>query len=179
MNVLTPAVIGIAILLGSASLPASDDPPEVTESELAATIDDIRPPVDNIVLSEPQDVVTERIDQGQRVIDLGADILFAFNSAEVVPAGVDRIGQLVRELPTGSALAIGGHTDSIGDDADNLTLSQQRAEAVAAVVRAARPDLVLTVAGYGESQPVAPNASAGTDDPEGRAQNRRVELRVG
>ena len=123
--------------------------------------------------------MTERTDDGQEVIDLAADILFGFDSAEVVAAGADRIGELVQDLPQGSPLAIGGHTDAIGDDASNLVLSQQRAEAVAAIVRAARPDLVLTVTGYGESQPIAPNDNGGEDNPEGRQLNRRVELRVG
>lgn len=164
---------------GDVSTIAPDDVPDVTDAELDATISDLELPVENIVVPEPKDVVTESADDGQRVIGLDSDILFDFASASVVPAGSARIGELVADLPQGSALGIGGHTDSIGDDVSNLTLSQQRAEAVAAIVRAARADLVLTVTGYGESQPVAPNTTGAEDNPEGRALNRRVELRVG
>ena len=158
---------------------AADDVSDVTEAELEATISDLELPWDDIVLPAPKDVVTESTDDGQRVIGLDSDILFGFASASVVAAGAARIGELVADLPEGSTLAIGGHTDSIGDDASNLTLSQQRAEAVAAIVRAARGDLVLTVTGYGEGQPVAPNTTGAEDNPEGRPLNRRVELRVG
>lgn len=52
-----------------------------------------------------------------------------------------------------------------------------RAQAVADAVAAARPDLVLEVAGRGEAEPAAPNEQGGEDNPEGREQNRRVELR--
>ena len=164
---------------GAAVATAGSDAPDVTQAELDATISDLELPVTDIVLPEPKDVVTESTEDGQRVIGLDSDILFEFASASVVAAGAARIDELVADLPQGSALAIGGHTDSIGDDASNLALSQQRAEAVAAIVRAARQDLVLTVTGYGESQPVAPNTTGADDNPEGRALNRRVELRVG
>ena len=56
-------------------------------------------------------------------------------------------------------------------------LSQRRAEAVAAAVAAARPDLVLSTEGRGEADPVAPNDNGGEDNPDGRAANRRVEIR--
>lgn len=71
-------------------------------------------------------------------------------------------------------LRIDGHTDDVGDDAANLDLSRRRAAAVKAAlasrfrIAAAR----LSTAGYGESSPQDRN-----DTPEGRARNRRVELR--
>ena len=83
-----------------------------------------------------------------------------------------RIAAAVAKAPKGAAVSIGGHTDDVGTDADNLKLSQARAQAVAAAVQAARPDLVLTVKGFGENSPVASNTDA-----EGRSKNRRVEIR--
>ena len=71
------------------------------------------------------------------------------------------------------SLTIEGHTDNVGADAANLTLSEKRAAAVKAAlvadygVDAAR----LETAGFGASKPVSPN-----DSPEGRQANRRVEL---
>ncbi len=108
----------------------------------------------------------------ETVVSLDSDILFAFGSAELSPSAVSRIADLVADLPPGIAVSVIGHTDDVGTDADNLALSRQRAETVAGAVAAARPDLVLDVEGRGESDPVQSNR-----DPEGREQNRRVELR--
>ena len=75
-------------------------------------------------------------------------------------------------------MAIGGHTDSNGDDAYNQALSEQRAQSVqAALDSRLDDDFTFTVAGHGESQPVAANANDdGSDNPGGRALNRRVEI---
>ena len=163
----------VAGLVAGAGTAAADDVtvdtlPAVTDRQLAATISDI-------LLPEAVDVVRERSDDGERVVDLDADLLFGFDSAELADPGVARIRTEVETLPRGSALAVGGHTDTTGSSAYNRRLSLQRAQAVADVVRAARPDLRLTVRGYGETRPVAPNRA---DDAAGRALNRRVELRV-
>lgn len=119
----------------------------------------------------------ERSEGDETVVTLDSDILFEFGSAQIAEAARARVVELVQPAAPGAAVSVTGHTDSIGDDAANLLLSQQRAEAVAAAVRAARPDLVLDVRGLGETQPVQPNTSGGQDDPVGRAANRRVELR--
>lgn len=70
-------------------------------------------------------------------------------------------------------IEIAGHTDSSGADAYNQGLSARRAQAVLDYFRAAGVANALTARGYGESQPIADNATA-----EGRAQNRRVLLRI-
>ena len=106
------------------------------------------------------------------VIRLSSDVLFRFDSATLPAAAGKQIAQLLDEVPNGAKLRIAGHTDSVGSTAYNKKLSQARAEAVATVVAQVRPDLRLTVKWYGESDPIASNS-----DPEGRAKNRRVELR--
>lgn len=71
-------------------------------------------------------------------------------------------------------LEIAGHTDSIGDASFNLGLSQKRADAVKYfLVRAGIDPERMRATGYGETDPVASNATAG-----GRAENRRVEFRI-
>ncbi len=102
-------------------------------------------------------------------------ILFNVNSATIQPEsyGVIRQIALAMQENTQMNLNIIGHTDSDGADADNLNLSQQRAESVKNAlvndfgIAAAR----LSVEGKGESQPVA-----GNETPEGKAANRRVEF---
>ncbi|HVK40228.1 MAG TPA: OmpA family protein [Candidatus Kapabacteria bacterium] len=71
-------------------------------------------------------------------------------------------------------IEVGGHTDNVGADADNLALSESRARAVLEYLRAQGIDASrLTSRGYGETKPVASN---GTD--EGRQRNRRVEFTI-
>lgn len=87
-------------------------------------------------------------------------------------AVLDRIALSLRDHPT-VRVEIGGHTDSTGRDEYNLQLSARRAEAVRAylVRQGVGPDR-LVARGYGETRPIADNATA-----EGRSRNRRVELK--
>lgn len=102
-------------------------------------------------------------------------IYFDFNSDTIKHESepvLAEIATVLRKHPQWR-LALGGHTDNIGSPPANLALSERRTAAVkSALVARYRiaPDR-LTVAGYGQSRPVAPN-----DTYEGRARNRRVEL---
>jgi OOP family OmpA-OmpF porin len=82
------------------------------------------------------------------------------------------LASIVRNCDT--RLEIAAHTDSVGDAAVNMKLSQRRAAAVVKylVQRGVGPN-VVSAKGYGELQPIADNASEA-----GRAENRRVEFRV-
>lgn len=101
---------------------------------------------------------------------------FDFDKATIRPDArpiLDAAIDVLRQEP-GINVSVQGHTDSVGSKEYNLRLSQRRAEAVtrylvAGGIEASR----LTPVGYGESDPVATNDTA-----DGRAQNRRVELRV-
>ena len=107
-------------------------------------------------------------------ISLSADVLFDFDKAEIKPeftAEVDAAAELLLANPD-VTVRIDGHTDSIGTEEYNQGLSERRAEAVAAYLEAAGVSRDrMTVAGFGETQPVASNDTA-----EGRALNRRVEI---
>lgn len=86
---------------------------------------------------------------------------------------LDQVVKVMRENPT-YILEINGHTDSQGDDAKNMTLSKNRANAVKTyMVNKGIDGSRLMAEGYGESVPVADNATAA-----GRALNRRVEFKV-
>jgi OmpA-OmpF porin, OOP family len=106
------------------------------------------------------------------------NVNFASGDAEVAPESrpvLDAVGPVLVRYPT-LRIEIGGHTDAEGSDAANRRLSEARARAVRAYLTNAftgiQPDR-LTVRGYGESRPIASNA---TD--AGRAANRRVEFVV-
>ena len=104
-------------------------------------------------------------------LTIGSDVLFAYASAVVEPAAQAALAAQLDQIPAGVQVLVEGHTDARGGDAVNLPLSAARAEAVATVLRAGRPDLVLEVTGKGSSEPLASETSE-----EAMAQNRRVEL---
>ena len=116
------------------------------------------------------------------VIRLPGDVLFAFGSAELTPAAREAIAAVDDEIGGGTGtVTIEGHTDAIGSDADNQALSERRAAAVRGALEAALGSgYQYTSVGFGETRPMAPNAKPdGSDDPDGRALNRRVEIRTG
>jgi outer membrane protein OmpA-like peptidoglycan-associated protein len=115
-------------------------------------------------------------DGDQLVLDMPSEVTFAFGSANLSPefrSTLDKVGATLTEYEK-TYVDVMGHTDSVGSDAYNQTLSEQRASTVADYlagrgVQRAR----LATKGYGESQPKASNTTE-----EGRAQNRRVEIRL-
>lgn len=115
----------------------------------------------------------QKLEQQEKVQIYG--IYFDFASAEIKPQSkptLDEIAEVMNAHPDWK-LNVAGHTDNVGEDAFNLDLSKQRAEAVKAALEKdyhISPDR-LTTAGYGASSPVETN-----DTMEGRARNRRVEL---
>lgn len=78
------------------------------------------------------------------------------------------------------AITLRGHSDSRGNDGDNKVASRIRAEKVRDyLVEKGVPKDRITLVALGEARPIAPNAKEdGSDDPEGRARNRRVDLHV-
>lgn len=170
------AVTVLQVWPTSAAASGVDDLPAVSAAELADSVDDIEPKVDDIRL-RVEDVESTATDGDETVVSLRSDILFAFGRADLPAAAAAKIGDVLTAVPQRASLKVYGHTDSVGDDAHNRALSLARAKAVAALVRRARPDLTLDVRGFGESRPVEPNTRGGKDNPEGRAANRRVELR--
>ncbi|MCL2454758.1 MAG: OmpA family protein [Micrococcales bacterium] len=113
----------------------------------------------------------------QTVVTLTSDLLFEFGSSDLTGSARAALTDLAKTIPQDASIAVDGHTDSIGGDDVNIPLSQARAQTVADALAAARPDLVLTVTGHGSAKPIADNTHPdGTDDPIGRALNRRVTL---
>ncbi|MEM8486082.1 MAG: OmpA family protein [Bacteroidota bacterium] len=83
-----------------------------------------------------------------------------------------QLAEMARSCP--GELLIEGHTDDVGDAAMNRDLSQRRAQSVLeALIDLKVPPGRLTASGFGESRPLASNSTS-----VGRAQNRRIEIRV-
>lgn len=110
------------------------------------------------------------------LLRMPAGITFDFNSYSVRPefqSTLDQVANTLAAYPQ-TYVDVLGHTDSVGSDAYNQTLSEQRARAVAnyLTARGVNPARIAT-RGYGETMPIASN-----DTDAGRAQNRRVEIKV-
>lgn len=153
------------------------DPRVVDLDPRVITIDprvvDLDPRVEDLVVQTPVETT----------IEVSADLLFAFNSADLSPQAADelvgvvqRIQDRLKSTPTGLAVQVAGHTDSVGTPAYNLDLSQRRADAVAAALRTAlkAAPVAITPKGFGETQLLA-------DDKDGKdaaaaLRNRRVTI---
>jgi outer membrane protein OmpA-like peptidoglycan-associated protein len=107
------------------------------------------------------------------VVTLG-DVLFETGQSVLrggTPDDLDRLASFLNRFNT-RTVQIEGHTDSVGDDSSNLTLSRQRADSVQAyLVNRGIAHTRIATSGVGETMPIANN-----DTPTGRQQNRRVEV---
>ena len=103
---------------------------------------------------------------------------FASGKADLPDAAKARIDQVIGQLkadPKGAVIEIEGHTDNVGDEAFNERLGLERAEAVKRYIYETYqvPLHKISVFSFGEAKPIAPNNTR-----DGRAQNRRVVIRV-
>lgn len=103
------------------------------------------------------------------------NIYFAFGKAEILPESTDELKKWADILKDHDFKAvIEGHTDNVGNEDENLKLSQKRAAAVVTeLIRLGCDGTKISSIGYGESRPITENNTE-----EGRAQNRRVEVKL-
>lgn len=108
------------------------------------------------------------------IVTLPGSIYFDVNKSDVKPAMRTRLSEIAKALSTvpNQRVLVEGHTDSDGSGEYNLQLSRLRADSVRSVLVAGgvSPDRIESQ-GYGETRPVATNATSA-----GKAQNRRVEI---
>jgi outer membrane protein OmpA-like peptidoglycan-associated protein len=141
------------------------------------------PPPAVVVVPEPPKVVAKAVEvivsKCEERLRVGSDFLFDFNRAELRSEADPALAELAhRVILANKAVLIEGHTDAIGTESYNQGLSERRAVAVrVALAGRGLPLATLNVLGFGKSRPVAPNQRPdGSDDPDGRQHNRRVEV---
>ncbi len=198
------AILIISLVLGLSQVALGWDParPDDPEAHLAAqkALPDIRPFHGDVRelpgLKDSGLVLQENIEDLQQAlatlnakvldqeiqISLSADLLFDFNQYQVKPEADAELRTLTTVLlETDSAqVRIVGHTDALGSETYNQRLSEQRAESIKRWLLGPGhigSDVTIETMGKGESEPVAPNSNIdGSDNVDGRALNRRVEL---
>jgi outer membrane protein OmpA-like peptidoglycan-associated protein len=116
-------------------------------------------------------------------IELAADVLFEFDKADLLPEAqqtLEKAAQIIRDRAKGE-VRIDGYTDAKGSEPYNQKLSERRAEAVKAwfVNQGKIGKVKFGTQGFGAQKPVAPNTNPdGSDNPDGRQKNRRVEITI-
>jgi outer membrane protein OmpA-like peptidoglycan-associated protein len=135
---------------------------------------DLAAPVANLQLTETETEIR---------IELSGDVLFDFDDAAIRVAAepvLTGVADVLKQHPD-ATITIVGFTDAKGSDTYNQRLSQRRAASVKdwLVASGGVGGDKLSTEGLGEANPVAPNANPdGSDNPEGRQKNRRVEIAV-
>lgn len=114
-------------------------------------------------------------------IELSSDVLFDFDKdalrAEAAPT-LQKVVTVIQSYP-GASTTVEGHSDSVGADAYNQRLSERRASSVQQWLQAHGVTGSMSAKGWGESKPVVPNTNPdGSDNPQNRQKNRRVEIVV-
>jgi outer membrane protein OmpA-like peptidoglycan-associated protein len=152
-------------------------PVEENQARMAGQMDELY-----AVAAEARNEATaanERIDKLDEVeVQETVAVNFRVNSAVLSPEAKEKLDEFAAKTENAKAFTIevSGHTDSTGSEAKNFRLSQQRAEAVVqylAVNHKIPLRRIVTPMGYGKTEAVADNTTA-----EGRAQNRRVEVKM-
>jgi outer membrane protein OmpA-like peptidoglycan-associated protein len=148
------------------------DPTKIKVLNLVFRVDDLGGKVQDLQVKET----------GQEIrIELAADVLFDFDKADLRPAAQKTLHQaagIIQDKAKG-AVRIEGHTDSKGNDAYNQRLSERRAASVKTwfVDKEGLGKVQFSTQGFGAKKPVASNTKPdGSDDPDGRQKNRRVEI---
>ncbi len=184
------AALGLALAACSPSAPGNDAGAAPSNDQLAA----------ETAIPEPATVIADNGEDGAKSIlrpEIAVpdeapevpvlspfDVTVAFGASGMA---LDDAGRGVLDamlarpsFRIGGPITVRGHTDSRGDDGTNLRASRKRAAVVRdyLVEKGVAADRI-TVIGLGETRPIAPNAKLdGSDDPEGRARNRRVDVSV-
>lgn len=121
--------------------------------------------------------VNVTVEEEEITVEVPSDLLFDFDKSDLKETVTDTLDQLSEELKEyeGAKVAVIGHTDSQGEEGYNQTLSEERAANVAKYLseQVNMDKVYFETFGYGQSHPIASN-----DTEEGRAQNRRVEIKV-
>jgi len=141
------------------------------------------------IVMEGKEIQDTLKDLGAKVTDTeiqiepSGDVLFDFDKWGIRPDAEESLKKVAEIIETykSTKVVISGHTDSIGQEEYNQTLSEKRAQSVKNWLseNSEINSEIMETIGYGESKPVTPNSNSdGSDNPQGRQRNRRVEILI-
>jgi outer membrane protein OmpA-like peptidoglycan-associated protein len=174
-------LLAVPLILGALAARAGDRPPVDNDPgppyqfkvvDLVYRVESIGGVVQDIEVKETPTEVR---------VDMAADVLFDFDKVDLLPKAdetLQKAAGFIRDRAKGGVVRIEGHTDAKGNDAYNQKLSERRAASVKSwFVAHGLNNMKFSTEGFGAKKPVAPNTKPdGSDDPDGRQKNRRVEL---
>ena len=200
---LRQSLLSILICAGPAVLAQEIKPPPVNliyqSLDLKYTVEDLSGGGQNLrgksqgeagaglaLKNEVIDLVAKGVDVKETAqeikINLLGDILFDFDKADIRPVAEPTLAAVAKIIQgySKARVLIEGHTDSKGSDSYNARLSDRRAVSVKNWFGKHGVSMSsMETHGWGATKPVAPNAHPnGSDDPEGRQKNRRVEITI-
>ena len=133
--------------------------------------------LEDLIAADPNLTLVEGEDGEADEMEMLADVLFSFGSAQLNDAALESLSSVAAIIDEYPSVTIVGHTDSIGSESANEALGLLRAEAVRnyLIENSDMTVETITVESAGETDPKTPNLNEdGSDNPEGRALNRRV-----
>lgn len=173
-RIIARSVIGLLLATSAWAQSTAETGEQHTTRDLVYTVIDLGGTVQDLQVKQTETEVR---------IALAADVLFDFDKDALKPAAqgtLQKVATVIREQTNGE-IRIEGHTDAKGDDGYNQKLSQRRAAAVKNWL-GKHGDLKgrrMSTQGFGKHKPIASNTKPdGSDDPEGRQKNRRVDIIV-
>jgi outer membrane protein OmpA-like peptidoglycan-associated protein len=159
---------------GTRATPGTGAQPADSTSTAGMTL-----PVTNLSTTAGNATGSDTESSSKATITLRTDVLFRFAKSNLTSRALAILAPLVTTIKRRAAgpVQVTGYTDSIGTDQVNIPLSQARAASVVAALKPALPGTTFHATGLGSSDPVAPNTNPdGSDNPAGRALNRRVTI---
>lgn len=163
------------IPVGTVAFAEESGPAAITVVPEVFPVEILTPVVQDLVFTEAN-LDGSLVDEGGTRFRLDANVLFAFDKADLTPKAGAVLDDLTARIRKARAarLRVDGYTDNVGDPAYNLQLSRRRADAVRDhLARALGPGVSIATAGHGEQDPIADNATTA-----GQAKNRRVTVTV-
>jgi outer membrane protein OmpA-like peptidoglycan-associated protein len=178
MIIILPACVWLLLSFSAVEAASAAKEPISVEDLKMETLDLVFKVED--LAGKVQDLQLKETDTEIR-IELAADVLFDFDKSDIRPQAqqaLKQVASIIREKTRGT-VRIEGHTDSKGSDPYNQKLSVARANSVKnwLIQKEGLKKVTFSTAGLGAKKPAVSNTKPdGSDDPEGRQKNRRVEI---